>query len=198
MLSRHLVLLSLQATSTVLFDISLGIQPADISEGGKNLSACNTWTPHRRPAMRSECLIISLYRAHLLICEVNYTIINRDFCQAFLRRGQAAGSSENWPTALGKRKKQNKKPKKECSDFRMCTLLWGCAVFALHWYLSAAAAAAKSLQSCPTLCDPIDRSPLGSSVPGMLQARLPKFRLLSTTTTIWTQFNVCQTLYWAL
>ena len=33
------------------------------------------------------------------------------------------------------------------------------------------AAAAKSLQSCPTLCDPIDGSPLGSSVPGILQAR---------------------------
>ena len=36
---------------------------------------------------------------------------------------------------------------------------------------SAAAAAAKTLQSCPTLCDPIDGSPLGSSVPGILQAR---------------------------
>ena len=36
---------------------------------------------------------------------------------------------------------------------------------------AAAAAAAKSLQSCPTLCDPIDSSPLGSSVPGILQAR---------------------------
>ena len=34
-----------------------------------------------------------------------------------------------------------------------------------------AAAAAKSRQSCPTLCDPIDRSPPGSSVPGILQAR---------------------------
>ena len=33
------------------------------------------------------------------------------------------------------------------------------------------AAAAKSLQSCPTLCDPTDGSPLGSSVPGILQAR---------------------------
>ena len=40
-------------------------------------------------------------------------------------------------------------------------------------YLSfaAAAAAAKSLQSCPTLCNPIDGSPPGSSVPGNLQAR---------------------------
>ena len=36
---------------------------------------------------------------------------------------------------------------------------------------SAAAAAAKSLQSCPTLCDPIDGSPTGSPVPGILQAR---------------------------
>ena len=37
--------------------------------------------------------------------------------------------------------------------------------------LGAAAAAAKSLQSCPTLCDPIDGSPPGSPVPGILQAR---------------------------
>ena len=46
-----------------------------------------------------------------------------------------------------------------------------------HWSLQlyggtlAAAAAAKSLQSCPTLCDPIDGSPRGSPVPGILQAR---------------------------
>ena len=33
------------------------------------------------------------------------------------------------------------------------------------------AAAAKLLQSCPTLCDPIDGSPPGSAVPGILQAR---------------------------
>ena len=37
--------------------------------------------------------------------------------------------------------------------------------------MSAAAAAAKSLQSCPTLCDPTDASPPGSPVPGILQAR---------------------------
>ena len=36
------------------------------------------------------------------------------------------------------------------------------------WFTSAAA---KSLQSCPTLCDPIDGSPSGSPVPGILQAR---------------------------
>ena len=37
--------------------------------------------------------------------------------------------------------------------------------------ITAAAAAAKSLQSCPTLCDPIDDSSPGSAVPGILQAR---------------------------
>ena len=37
--------------------------------------------------------------------------------------------------------------------------------------LQSAAAAPKSLQSCPTLCDHIDGSPPGSAVPGILQAR---------------------------
>ena len=46
----------------------------------------------------------------------------------------------------------------------------------VHMYMhtqthNAAAGAAKSLQSCPTLCDPIDSSPPGSPIPGILQAR---------------------------
>ena len=45
--------------------------------------------------------------------------------------------------------------------------------------LISAAAAAKSLQSCPTLCDPIDDSLLGSSVPGILQARILEWVALS-------------------
>ena len=48
-----------------------------------------------------------------------------------------------------------------CSVETITTLLIG----------SAAAAAAKSLQSCPTLCDPINGRPPGSPVPGILQAR---------------------------
>ena len=44
-------------------------------------------------------------------------------------------------------------------------------IFPLVMYGCDAATAAKSLQSCPTLCDPIDGSPPGSSVPGILQAR---------------------------
>ena len=39
------------------------------------------------------------------------------------------------------------------------------------WLLTAATAAAKLLQSCPTLCDPIDGSPPGCPIPGILQAR---------------------------
>ena len=38
--------------------------------------------------------------------------------------------------------------------------------------MQLAAAAAKSLQSCPTLCDPIDGSPPGFPIPGILQARI--------------------------
>ena len=54
-----------------------------------------------------------------------------------------------------------------------------------EWSLThSAAAAAKSLQSCPTLCDAIDSSPPGSPVPGILQARTLEWVAL-----IWTAKN---------
>ena len=46
-----------------------------------------------------------------------------------------------------------------------------CCFFFFTFYKVAAAAAAKSLQSCTTLCDPIDGGPPGSPIPGILQAR---------------------------
>ena len=46
-------------------------------------------------------------------------------------------------------------------------VMYGCE----SWTVKSAAAAAKSLQSCPTLCDPRDGSPPGSPVPGILQVR---------------------------
>ena len=49
----------------------------------------------------------------------------------------------------------------------------------LKRHTAAAAAAAKSLQSCPTLCDPIDASPPGSPVPGILQARTVEWVAIS-------------------
>ena len=45
--------------------------------------------------------------------------------------------------------------------------------------MTATAAAAKSLQSCPTLCDPIDGSPPGSPVPRILQARISEWVAIS-------------------
>ena len=57
--------------------------------------------------------------------------------------------------------------------FNMLTRL---VIAFLKW---AAAAAAKSLQSCPTLCDPRDGSPPGSPVPGILQARTPEWVAIS-------------------
>ena len=55
--------------------------------------------------------------------------------------------------------------------------LSNCKVKLISWgsfrmpFIMPAAATAKSLQSCPTLCDPIDSSPRGSPIPGILQAR---------------------------
>ena len=46
-------------------------------------------------------------------------------------------------------------------------------------YFPLAATAAKSLQSCPTLCDPIDGNPAGSAVPGILQATLMEWAATS-------------------
>ena len=48
-----------------------------------------------------------------------------------------------------------------------------------------AAAAAKSLQSCPTLCNPIDGSPPGSPVPGILQARILEWVAISFSNLFW-------------
>ena len=55
----------------------------------------------------------------------------------------------------------------------LLSFLWKESYFFNTSYLSSlsAAAAAKSLQSCPTPCDPIDGSPPGSPIPGILQAR---------------------------
>ena len=70
---------------------------------------------------------------------------------------------------------------KWCCSFRFCL-----QAFSLHFIYSwplplktAAAAAAKALQLCLTLCDPTDGSSLGSPVPGILQARTPEWVAIS-------------------
>ena len=64
----------------------------------------------------------------------------------------------------------------------------------IHICIYAAAAAAKLLQSCPTLCDPIDSSPPGSAIPGILQARACISIHTHTHTHTHTQTCVCVTL----
>ena len=64
-------------------------------------------------------------------------------------------------------------------------MIMGSLFVFLFWSLivAAAAAAAKSLQSCPTLCDPLDGSPPGSSVHGILQARTLEWVAISSSNT---------------
>ena len=66
-------------------------------------------------------------------------------------------------------------------------VMYGCE----SWTIKKAAAASKSLQSCPTLCDPTDGSPPGCSVPGILQARILEWVAISfskeTLTTIYSK-----------
>ena len=64
--------------------------------------------------------------------------------------------------------------------FQARVLEWGAIAFSGYMYADADADAdAKSLQSCPTLFDPIDSSPLGSSVPGILPARIVEWIAIS-------------------
>ena len=61
----------------------------------------------------------------------------------------------------------------------------------------SAAAASKLLQSCPTLCDPIDGSPPGSPIPGILQARTLEWVAIAFSNACMHAklLQLCQTLY---
>ena len=58
--------------------------------------------------------------------------------------------------------------------------VYGHPAYITYMQNAAAATAAKSLQLCLTLCDPIDSSPPGSSVPGILQARTLQWVAISS------------------
>ena len=60
---------------------------------------------------------------------------------------------------------------KICIVHKVLNLSWNFKDLLKESFLYAFTAAAKSLQSCPTLCDPTDGSPPGSAIPGILQAR---------------------------
>ena len=63
---------------------------------------------------------------------------------------------------------------------------------------AAAAAAAKSLQSCPTLCNPIDGSPPGSTIPGILQARTLEWVAISFFTKLYGEAKLYRFLDYSL
>ena len=67
---------------------------------------------------------------------------------------------------------------------------WRESLMTPKWINSAAAAAAKSLQLCPTLCDPIDGSSPGFPVPGILQARTLEWVAIS-----FSRINSCVTIF---
>ena len=76
---------------------------------------------------------------------------------------------------------------RSCSLSRVCELAseWRFSKLQVFKLLSPAAAAAASLQSCPTLCDPRDSSPPGSPVPGILQARTLEWGAISFSAEGW-------------
>ena len=90
-------------------------------------------------------------------------------------------TKQNSVKQLSFNKKNNKKIKKKRKSVLATTLVY--SHYELHILIihnnAATAAAAKSLQSCQTLCDPIDGSPPGSPVPGILQARILEWVAIS-------------------
>ena len=97
----------------------------------------------------------------------------------FLSLGYGFGRKLMIPRTEQRDDFKRKRPKKYDQRLSVCQkwLLFiqciPCAVQGLYKWCpnNLAAAAAKSLQSCPTLCNPIDGSPPGSPIPGILQAR---------------------------
>ena len=93
---------------------------------------------------------------------------------------KAEGAQIKLPTS---QKKQESSEKRLLLLSWLHQILWKCGSqqtgqFLKRWKLFTAAAA-KSLQSCPTLWDPIDGSPPGSAIPGILQARTLEWVVLS-------------------
>ena len=94
---------------------------------------------------------------HCLLCfnENFFPVRSLPFLQ--LCSGLSESQSRNWSLSS--------------LNFTFCVLVSNTFLLGVSQWNSSAAAAAKSLPSCPTQCDPIDGSPPGSPIPGILQAR---------------------------
>ena len=90
--------------------------------------------------------------------------------QAGFRKG--GGTRVKLPTSAGSSEKQKSSSKTSISDVSDVSIFFIDHAKAFDCVdHNTATATAKSLQLCPTLCDPIDGSPPGSPIPGIIQAR---------------------------
>ena len=79
-----------------------------------------------------------------------------------------------------KRYTSGNKHKKRCSTSLIIRELQiSITIMKMKYYFTPTTTTTKSLQSCPTLCDPIDGSPPGSTVPRILQARMLEWVAIS-------------------
>ena len=98
----------------------------------------------------------------------NWPVLLGILISCLCARGQTSIDKSSW-----QKKKQNPSVLEQdnfLSSRQLCNI-WKTVPGMIVDLAAAAAAAAKSLQSCPTLCNPIDGSPPGSPIPGILQAR---------------------------
>ena len=99
------------------------------------------------------------------------------------QRGQVVLSSIFWRTVHARALTTSRETQRNSEALMLEVKLRLFRNFSYQYLNAAAAAAAKSLQSCLTLCDPIDGSPPGSPVPGILQARILEWVAISFSNT---------------
>ena len=139
----------------------------------------NRWS---RDQIVSICWIIEKareFQKNIYICFTDYTkafdCVDHNKPWKILKRWEyQATLSFSWETYMQVKKQQLEPDMEQQTGSKFgkeYIKVVYCHPASLTRMQSAAAAAAKSLQSCPTLCDPRDGSPPGSPIPGILQAR---------------------------
>ena len=113
------------------------------------------------------CLFCLWFSMHYLIQPSKQAYMVGALCIR-VGAGEEGGSHDHWSLHNGERRPLSPT---YVGDAQFSCELGSALRGAVLGQFSNSAATAKSLQSCPTLCDPIDGSPPGSTVPGILQAR---------------------------
>ena len=113
-----------------------------------------------------------IYLSHpvILFLGIYLRTRNSHMCDKEIRRRMLVTGNIIW--------NKNRKGLKQSKYLLREKIKLNCGIF-IQWNTAAAAAAVISLQSCPTLCDPTNSSPPGSSVPGILQVRILEWVAIS-------------------